>query len=225
MLEYNYLNFLITLCKFEHGLTLRFLDKNLYSVYQVILDELYVTKCSIGNLDNLYNILCTLLNSLESNVKPCCDQINLLIIGDKIKLKVNFNNNFVSFNFEIVCDQIQTNVIDEKDLYIKKLEEKINDLQNNLVITVCYNHNTNTEVVYVPLFLDTISIEKYPDNNKHIFIENNKLCINSRHTDYIDFSFLKLLSCRKLIIDNPSYVGNNILIYMKQCKYKQIVEK
>jgi len=119
------LNFDIYLSKSIDTVCLRILDRDTFNVYQIIFNKIFVIQNGFGNINNVH----TILN--ESLDKLTCSPNTILVVNDVIELHVEYNKNDFVFSLTCELNKISSSEIDGKDLYIQKLEQKIDQLEQS----------------------------------------------------------------------------------------------
>ena len=185
MATFNYLNFDISLSKSVDAIVLRFLDRVTYEVYQKIFDNVFIIQHGLGSIKNLYTILHYLLQSKFICSNNQNNNINILIINSQIKITISYDQNDFQFNFNFTIDKMIDNVlVDGRDLYIKKLEQEINNIKNNMISTILCHCTTNSWMIHTyikKLILNNGTTDLVYDKNSRICTVKYQYLQNQLH--------------------------------------------
>ena len=180
MSVFDYLNFDITLSNSIDVISLRFLDRVTFNVYQKLFDNIFIIQHGLGSLHNLYMILDELFKKINKSEN---NQINIIIINEQIEIRINYKNQF-EFNFDFTIEKINTNNnIDGRDIYIKKLENKINELETEI-------NELETEIKLISNCVNKFVIE-YEGNFHIVYTYMNKLTIMTDGKPYFEYNKIK----------------------------------
>lgn len=192
MSSYTYLNFDISLSKADDKVIVRFLNKITYDVHQKILDTMFVVKNGIGSINNVFKILDICFKEMQNSKR-----INVTMIDDQIEIEINYIGDF-DFCFKFKLDKILTSVVDGKDLYIKKLENRINELENSILYTLQINGNyISIDSTINKMIIKVDANESYTYLTKTLELKQNNI-----------FEFTKQLVLSKLKIKEIEVYNN-----------------
>lgn len=167
---YNFDKFDIVLIETIDSITLRYLNRDLFKVYQKTFTEFEINDiCSIG-LKNFIKICFYTIENYFINFTNNNYSSHLTITEFIDELQINFEYNVdLNFKFGVVLPLIENNnSINATDLYIKKLESDILNLKqiidDNILLptySVIFSTTSNCKPnyqIYMPIFCDTITI-------------------------------------------------------------------
>lgn len=214
MSTFTYLNFDVSMFKGDDIVILRFLDRNLFTVYEKSFNATFVIKNGLGTLNNLFKILNECFNKKK--------HMTIVVVGNQIDIKIDYKDQF-DFNFEFQLEILKSDHVDGRDLYIKKLEVRIDnlekkleacidDLEKNIGIPVFNGHSGVGPAVFVPLNINCLDICKENSVNlayerRHLTITISKLIecyknneIQSELFKKIKFKTVRFIKCDKSML-------------------------
>lgn len=122
---YNFGNYEIFIQKTLECITIRFLDKDLFKVYQKEFTDLIISEiCPVG-LNNFHTI-CQRHLSTHEKTFPKNSIIN--VKNDSVTINIEYKSD-INFNFDLVLPFVSETKISSEKLYIKQLETKIEQLE------------------------------------------------------------------------------------------------
>lgn len=123
---YNYNNYEIIIKKCVDSIYIQFLDKQLFKLYSNTYIDIDVIKFTIGNLDMFYKVMMTVFESITNSD----DKAKLEIYPSMKNLKLSVHHKYyLEFIFELQLNLVQEQSLSAKDMCIKKLEKKVDELK------------------------------------------------------------------------------------------------
>jgi len=152
-------NFDIDVTKNDDNVLITCLDKLMHKTYQELFTNKYTQEVfTINNLDNFFNII---NHSFDNNT------FTVISDNDYIIINITYNSGLV-FNFELRLPLTDHTQLTANSLYIKKLEEEIEELKrfaNICIGTRIKNHEDIPIPIIVPVYIDLIVVTCRPNNS------------------------------------------------------------
>lgn len=124
--------------------TITCLDKLLHKSYQETFTESDVNEhFNLQNLDNFVEIL---KSAFKKNT------VDIITQSDQISINVNFNDRGFTFKFDVVLLLNDSTQLTANSLYIKKLEERIKELENTQLVYIGQRYHPRDNI-YSPILL------------------------------------------------------------------------
>ena len=172
----------------------------------------------MGNLDMFYKVMTTVFESITNGN----DKATLEIYPSMKNLKLSINHKYyLEFIFELQLNLIQEQSLSAKDMCIKKLEKKVDELKEKhdtlqkfindyMEITITdnfnanhqFNHNYNIKVNTPIIKIFDARVGQGHLNN---MVNNIYVLITDSSIKYNDN--FKIIKCQKLIIENNTKCG------------------
>jgi hypothetical protein len=214
---YNYNNYEIILKKCVDSVYIQFLDKQLFKLYSNTYIDIDVIKFTMGNLDMFYKVMVTVFESITNSD----DKAKLEIYPSAKNLKLSVHHKYyLEFIFELQLNLVQEHSLSAKEMCVKKLEKKIDELKvkhdslqtfindyMELTITDNFNqHNVNHNYI-IKVNTPIIKIFGVGLGQGHLNnMVNNIYVLNTDGPIKYNNNF-KIIKCQKLIIENPANGG------------------
>lgn len=205
MVKFTYLNFDISLSKSTDVVCLRFLDRDTFNVYQIIFNKVFVIKNGLGNVNNIYTIL---IESLDKLDKP---PNTILITHDAIEIYIEYDKNGFLFNLTCKLDQISSSDVDGKDLYIKKLEQQIEELKQDQICVIYWNPNAT---YVIPKKITKIVFDK---SSSYFNYDKLSKCLRININDY--YSRLKGCQASEIEADSVEVPHDERNTFFSRCPW------
>ena len=214
---YNYNNYEIIIKKCVDSIYIQFLDKQLFKLYSNTYIDIDVIKFTMGNLDMFYKVMMTVFESITNSD----DKAKLEIYPSMKNLKLSVHHKYyLEFIFELQLNLVQEQSLSAKDMCIKKLEKKVDELKikhdslqtfindyMELTITDNFNqHNVNHNyIIKVNTPIIKIFDERLGQGHINNMV-NNIYVLNTDGPIKYNNNF-KMIKCQKLIIVNNTNGG------------------
>ena len=209
---YNYNNYEIIIKKCVDSIYIQFLDKQLFKLYSNTYIDIDVIKFTMGNLDMFYKVMMTVFESITNSD----DKAKLEIYPSMKNLKLSVHHKYyLEFIFELQLNLVQEHSLSAKDMCIKKLEEKVDELKvkhddlqtfindyMELTITDNFDHGSygrsysikvNTPIIKI--YFRDLNVSNNKVNNIYVLNTDGPIKYNNN---------FKRIKCQKLIIENPA---------------------
>ena len=211
---YNYNNYEIILKKCVDSVYIQFLDKQLFKLYLNTYIDIDVIKFTMGNLDMFYKVMMTVFESITNSD----DKAKLEIYPSMKNLKLSVHHKYyLEFIFELQLNLIQEHSLSAKEMCVKKLEKKVDELKvkhdslqtfindyMELTITDNFNYGSHYNTSY-SIKVNTPNIKLTgvsPNIYTYINTIVNNIYILHNHTSINFNNNFKMIKCQKLIIQN-----------------------
>ena len=214
---YNYNNYEIIIKKCVDSIYIQFLDKQLFKLYSNTYIDIDVIKFTIGNLDMFYKVMMTVFESITNSDNKA--KLEIYPSMKNLKLSVH-HKYYLEFIFELQLNLVQEQSLSAKDMCIKKLEKKVDELKvkhdslqtfinDYMEITITDNFDSTSYGRSYSIKVNTPIIKiNFRDLNVSNNIVNNIYVLNTDGPIKYNNNF-KMIQCQKLIIENFTNGGRN----------------
>ena len=214
---YNYNNYEIIIKKCVDSIYIQFLDKQLFKLYSNTYIDIDVIKFTIGNLDMFYKVMMTVFESITNSDNKA--KLEIYPSMKNLKLSVH-HKYYLEFIFELQLNLVQEQSLSAKDMCIKKLEKKVDELKvkhdslqtfinDYMEITITDNFDSTSYGRSYSIKVNTPIIKiNFRDLNVSNNIVNNIYVLNTDCLIKYNNNF-KMIQCQKLIIENFTNGGRN----------------
>lgn len=164
---YNFDSYDITLSKSTDSIVIRYLDRNLFKVFQKVFTQFEINEiCPIG-LDNFCQICFHTIENHFTQSTNSNSSVQIDMTESMVNIFVDYKVG-LHFGFTLELPLIDDPNISATDLYVKKLEEDIVKLRNDV--------KNMEEYIFLPTFLHTCKCNW--ENQLFLPISCNKITIN-----------------------------------------------
>jgi len=214
---YNYNNYEIIIKKCVDSIYIQFLDKQLFKLYSNTYIDIDVIKFTMGNLDMFYKVMMTVFESITNSDNKA--KLEIYPSMKNLKLSVH-HKYYLEFIFELQLNLVQEQSLSAKDMCIKKLEKKVDELKvkhdslqtfinDYMEITITDNFDSTSYGRSYSIKVNTPIIKiNFRDLNVSNNIVNNIYVLNTDGPIKYNNNF-KMIQCQKLIIENFTNGGRN----------------
>jgi hypothetical protein len=184
-ITFNYNSFEILLTKQKDSVTIRCLDKELFKIYQEVYNDMTISElCPIG-INNFYEICKSSLDALQKNESD--GNISVIFTCNERNVKINIDYKLqLHFAFSIKLPLTEHAQMSGQDLYIKKLEKRVEQLcefiDDNMMIRACQytsqvtsnggHHVYFQNYAFLPINCNSITLQL--ENSDHIYDYTNR---------------------------------------------------
>jgi hypothetical protein len=172
---YNYNEYEFDIIKRADNVIIICLDKQLYKSYQEIFtSDIIANIFSVNNSNDFIQIIDFAFKNNSFTVIPELSKLNI---------EINYSN-VLDFKFNILLHQNEQSQLNANSIYIKKLEERIDELENLILLRIGnFTYKSNYIPLLVSLKINELIINT--SNNSHwIEISNAKGHYYYSHISY-----------------------------------------